>query len=71
MIYGAGHKVERGGETDKETPGRNGTRTELQTLSKVSNSMRLEENIKSGSAASFLLYFPLSKSSLRRQRGVN
>lgn len=71
MIYGAGHKVERGGETDKEAPGRNGTRTELQTLSKVSNSMGLEENIKSGSAASLLLHFTLSKSSLRRQRGVN
>lgn len=35
MIYGAGHKVECGGETDNSsTPGRNGTSTELQILSK-------------------------------------
>lgn len=35
MIYGAGHKVERAKETDKEAPGRNETKRELESLTKV------------------------------------
>lgn len=54
MIYGAGHKVERGGEADKENSWEKRNQNKSYRLSAkfFPNSMRLEENIKSGGAAS-------------------
>lgn len=67
LIYGAGHKVECGGENENSpTPGRNETSTELQTLKKFGRVCDRRRILRVKVQQVFSL--TLSKSTLHKQR---